>query len=274
MSGLAGAEPLRSAALQALSDAAAAGEVVRRDPGARRAQAGPASVPAPMAINSQPYRGRPPCVHCGFCHGFGCEVMAKASTLTTVIPEAEATGRCEVRPDSYVSRIETNAAGTRDRRRLLRSPSARAFPAGTCGRRVRERRRDAAAAAHVGEPAVSAGSGELERPRRQVPHVQLHGARARRLRARAERIQERAGDAHRARLLRFGSEARLLWRRRPRRAHRPAADVLGDSHSHGGSVLGQRLQGSFAGIPAQHADRLSRHVAGARSRTTSRSIRS
>ena len=68
-------------------------------------------IPAPMAINSQPYRGRPACVHCGFCHGFGCEVMAKASTLTTVIPEAEATGRCEVRPDSYVSRIETNAAG-------------------------------------------------------------------------------------------------------------------------------------------------------------------
>ena len=65
-------------------------------------------VPAPMAINSQQYRGRPGCVHCGFCHGFACEVGAKASTLTTVIPEAEATGRCEVRPESYVSRIETN----------------------------------------------------------------------------------------------------------------------------------------------------------------------
>jgi choline dehydrogenase-like flavoprotein len=68
-------------------------------------------MPAPMAINSQPYGGRPPCVHCGFCHGFACEVMAKASTLTTVIPQAEATGRCEVRPDSYVSRIETNKQG-------------------------------------------------------------------------------------------------------------------------------------------------------------------
>jgi choline dehydrogenase-like flavoprotein len=68
-------------------------------------------VPAPMAINSQQYRGRPACVHCGFCHGFACEVGAKASTLTTVIPEAEATGRCEVRPDSYVFRIETNSQG-------------------------------------------------------------------------------------------------------------------------------------------------------------------
>ena len=68
-------------------------------------------IPAPMAINSQPYRGRPACIHCGFCHGFACEVGAKASTLTTVIPEAEATGRCEVRPDSYVARVETNHDG-------------------------------------------------------------------------------------------------------------------------------------------------------------------
>src|SRR5262249_10879435 len=68
-------------------------------------------VPAPMAINSQPYRGRSACVHCGFCHGFACEVRAKASTLTTVIPEAEATGRCEVRSESYVFRIEPSAQG-------------------------------------------------------------------------------------------------------------------------------------------------------------------
>jgi choline dehydrogenase-like flavoprotein len=67
--------------------------------------------PAPMAINSVPYRGRPGCGHCGFCHGFACEFTAKSSTLFTMIPEAEATGRCEVRSDSYVTRIETNASG-------------------------------------------------------------------------------------------------------------------------------------------------------------------
>jgi len=67
--------------------------------------------PAPMAINSQVYRGRPACAHCGFCIGFGCEVMAKSSSLYTMIPEAEATGRCEIRPDSYVFRVETNAKG-------------------------------------------------------------------------------------------------------------------------------------------------------------------
>ena len=67
--------------------------------------------PAPLAIASQPYRGRPACVHCGFCMGFGCEVRAKSSTLFTMIPEAEATGRCEVRTGSYVFRVETDSAG-------------------------------------------------------------------------------------------------------------------------------------------------------------------
>ena len=67
--------------------------------------------PAPLAINSQPYRGRPACVHCGFCHGFACEVMAKSSTLTAMIPDAEATGRCEVRAESYVVRIDTSKQG-------------------------------------------------------------------------------------------------------------------------------------------------------------------
>jgi len=68
-------------------------------------------VPAPLAINSAFYNGRPGCVHCGFCHGFACEVMAKASTLTTVIPQAEATGHCEVRANSYVSRVEHDKRG-------------------------------------------------------------------------------------------------------------------------------------------------------------------
>jgi choline dehydrogenase-like flavoprotein len=67
--------------------------------------------PAPMAIVSQPYRGRPACVNCGFCMGFGCEVMAKSSVLYTMIPQAEATGRCEVRSGSYVFRVESDPQG-------------------------------------------------------------------------------------------------------------------------------------------------------------------
>jgi len=63
--------------------------------------------PAPMAIASEPFRGRPACVHCGFCMGFGCESRAKSSSLYNMIPEAEATGRCEVRSGSYVYHVET-----------------------------------------------------------------------------------------------------------------------------------------------------------------------
>ena len=67
--------------------------------------------PAPTAIISAPYRGRSPCVQCGFCEGYGCEVRAKSSTLVTMIPEAVATGRCEIRPNSYVAKVETNTRG-------------------------------------------------------------------------------------------------------------------------------------------------------------------
>jgi choline dehydrogenase-like flavoprotein len=67
--------------------------------------------PAPMAIASQPYQGRSGCQHCGFCEFFGCEFGAKSSTLFTAIPRAEATGRCEIRPGSYVVRVDVNRRG-------------------------------------------------------------------------------------------------------------------------------------------------------------------
>jgi len=66
---------------------------------------------APMCIISEPYKGRSACLHCGYCGGFGCEHRAKSSTLFTTIPDAEATGRCEIRPESYVSQIAMNAQG-------------------------------------------------------------------------------------------------------------------------------------------------------------------
>ncbi len=67
--------------------------------------------PAPMAILSQPLNGRPACLHCGFCMGFGCEANAKSSSLASMIPLAEASGHCEIRPLSTVFRIETNDKG-------------------------------------------------------------------------------------------------------------------------------------------------------------------
>lgn len=67
--------------------------------------------PAPMAILSRPYRGRSACIHCGRCLGFGCEVGAKSSSLASVIPVAQQTGRCEIRTQSYAFRVKTNRHG-------------------------------------------------------------------------------------------------------------------------------------------------------------------
>jgi choline dehydrogenase-like flavoprotein len=67
--------------------------------------------PAPVAILSKPYRGRAACVNCGFCESFGCEMRSKSSTLVSVIPVAEKTGRCEIRPNSYVREIVLDAQG-------------------------------------------------------------------------------------------------------------------------------------------------------------------
>ena len=66
---------------------------------------------APLAILSRQYDGRSPCLACGHCAYYGCEFGAKSSTLATVIPKAIATGRCEVRAESTVFRVETNANG-------------------------------------------------------------------------------------------------------------------------------------------------------------------
>jgi len=67
--------------------------------------------PAPVAVISQPYRGRGACSHCGFCESFGCEMNAKSSTLAALIPAAVKTGRCDLRPHSYVRRIEVGKDG-------------------------------------------------------------------------------------------------------------------------------------------------------------------
>lgn len=72
--------------------------------------------PQPSAILSQPYKDlagneRGQCIYCGFCTRYGCEVAAKASSLVTHMPAAFATGKYEIRPHSYVFRIDVDSAG-------------------------------------------------------------------------------------------------------------------------------------------------------------------
>jgi choline dehydrogenase-like flavoprotein len=62
----------------------------------------------PAAINSRPYAGRPACVDCGFCSGFGCPNHAKGSPAVTALRRAFATGRCQLRYNCQVLRLEND----------------------------------------------------------------------------------------------------------------------------------------------------------------------
>ena len=69
---------------------------------------------APVAILSQPHNGRSACIHCGFCMGFGCEVGAKSSTLVAMIPQALASGNCEIRAECAVYNLKLGTDGRVD----------------------------------------------------------------------------------------------------------------------------------------------------------------
>lgn len=69
------------------------------------------ALPAPMAIASRPYKGREACHNCGFCWFFGCEWGAKSGANFTMVPEAVASGRCELRTECKVRQVETDDSG-------------------------------------------------------------------------------------------------------------------------------------------------------------------
>lgn len=68
------------------------------------------SVVSPLAINSAPFDGRPPCINRGFCNQ-GCMPNAKFSTLIHHIPKAIQHG-AEVISDSMVTQVLCNQAGS------------------------------------------------------------------------------------------------------------------------------------------------------------------
>jgi choline dehydrogenase-like flavoprotein len=140
------------------------------------------ALPAPMAINSRPYKGREACHNCGFCWSFPCEWGAKSGTNFTMVPEALATGRCELRTECKVRMIESD-----DRGRVTGVSTDRDR------REVRQRARAVFRANGAETPRLlSVGSnrflmaGQLERHGREAHHVQRqHGCR-RGVRARGE----------------------------------------------------------------------------------------
>jgi gluconate 2-dehydrogenase alpha chain len=70
--------------------------------------------PAPTGVNSVPYDGRPACNNCGFCGFFGCPIEAKGDPVAP-LRNALRTGRCEIRPESFVERVLLNASGKKAR---------------------------------------------------------------------------------------------------------------------------------------------------------------
>ncbi len=62
---------------------------------------------APTGANSVEYDGRPACNNCGFCGMYGCPIHAKGDPIA-MLHRALATGRCRLRPESYVVDITTD----------------------------------------------------------------------------------------------------------------------------------------------------------------------
>jgi choline dehydrogenase-like flavoprotein len=67
--------------------------------------------PTPRGINSIPHNGRPGCAYCDFCVGYGCPTGARSGSHEALIRRAEATGRCEVRPDVMVREVTVGRDG-------------------------------------------------------------------------------------------------------------------------------------------------------------------
>lgn len=75
-------------------------------------QLGWGTLPVPMLINSEPYRGRPACVQCSQCLGFACPVGAKSGSQNTALLRAARTGRTSFVLQSRVAHLTTRADGT------------------------------------------------------------------------------------------------------------------------------------------------------------------
>jgi choline dehydrogenase-like flavoprotein len=65
----------------------------------------------PLAVNTHPYGGRPPCVRCSECLGFTCPVNAKNGAHNTFVPRALATGLVTLLTDTQATRVLTDSVG-------------------------------------------------------------------------------------------------------------------------------------------------------------------
>jgi choline dehydrogenase-like flavoprotein len=69
------------------------------------------SFPTPQAALSQPYNGRPATVVSAFAQQHGDPTGTRSSALNVFVPDALATGRYDLRPDSYVRELVVDERG-------------------------------------------------------------------------------------------------------------------------------------------------------------------
>ena len=66
--------------------------------------------PYPTAVNSQTYGGRPACIDCGFCGGYGCAVNAKGSPPVTLLRRALLTRNCLLVSETRAVKLEYSSS--------------------------------------------------------------------------------------------------------------------------------------------------------------------
>ncbi|MEZ5176742.1 MAG: hypothetical protein R2746_00265 [Acidimicrobiales bacterium] len=136
----------------------------------------------PTGINSVPYDGRPACNNCGFCAFHARPIDAKGDPVS-LLRRAPRTGRCEIRPESYVTEVVLDGTGRRATGvRYLdadRGPR-RCRPSTWCWPPERSRRRGYCARASATRRARWAATSctTSRRCRWGLPHS-MHGARGR-----------------------------------------------------------------------------------------------
>ncbi len=81
--------------------------------------------PLPMAILTQPYNGRPPCIWDGWCDA-GCPIGALANPLAVYLPRAVKAG-AKLQPDAHVTRVLMDNSGKKAIGVEYFSPSGESF---------------------------------------------------------------------------------------------------------------------------------------------------
>jgi choline dehydrogenase-like flavoprotein len=67
-----------------------------------------------LGLVTKRYRGRTPCWRHPCCNGFVCEIGAKSTPVTALLPDALASGNCQIVPDAVVKEITLDSRGRVD----------------------------------------------------------------------------------------------------------------------------------------------------------------